>query len=378
MDLVERARKYLARMEPSVSGSNGHNALLSAAGALVNGFDFDDGLAMQLLQEEFNPRCSPPWSEKELRHKLNEVRKPGMGKDKPGYLIGENRERHTAPSRPRSNREPEPERIKKRQDFDPEALKRMMVRGFNPSLAWFAERSPIDPTNVTPMGFLDAIFKPSEATLVFLNFYSQGQFGHVAGEPGRTFQLGRRPGEPKRPVTSLPSTAREGAWFLPSPLDGKWHPTGQVDDHGNPILSRRSGASVTAWRHLLLESDDAPEKDWINLLCQLPLPISALYTSGGRSIHALVKIETPSKSAFDAFRDRISPLLSKLGADPAAISGVRLTRLPGVLREGTVDKDGKYHRYEKPRLQRLLYLNPDPEIVALSTMPRLRNIPAAP
>jgi hypothetical protein len=377
MDLVERARKYLSRMEPSVSGSNGHNALLSAAGALVNGFDFDDGLAMQLLQEEFNPRCSPPWSERELRHKINQTRKLG-GKDKPGYLIGENRERHTAPARPASNRGQEPERIKKRQDFDPEALKRMMIRGFNPSNTWFAERSPIDPTTITPTGFLDAIFGPGEATLVFLNFYSQGQFGHVAGAPGRTFQLGRRPGEPKRQVPAIPATAREGAWFLPSPLDGKWHPTGSVDDHGNPILSRRSGASVTAWRHLLLESDDAPEKDWINLLCQLPLPITALYTSGGRSIHALVKIDTPSKSAFDAFRDRISPLLSRLGADPAAISGVRLTRLPGVLREGTVDKDGKYHRYEKPRLQRLLYLNPQPEILALANLPRLRIIPAAP
>jgi hypothetical protein len=158
-------------------------------------------------------------------------------------------------------------------------------------------------------------------------------------------------------------------------MDGKWYPNGKVDEAGNPILSRRTGASVTAYRHMLLESDDAPEDDWLNLICQLPLPISALYTSGGRSIHALIKIDAASKSAFDAFRDRVSPILSTLGADPAAISGVRLTRLPGVFRNGTVDKDGRYHKYSEPRLQRLLYLNPFPEVAPIKLMTRLRKIP---
>ena len=381
MDLTERARKYLAMMEASVSGSEGHNKCYGAACALVQGFDFDDALALRLLAEEFNPRCSPPWSDHELRHKVSQARKATS--DKPvGYLIGRQKSESGSSSSGRNFSSPtpaaavEPERLKKRQVYEPSALQKMMCRGFSPSFSWLAERSPWDPRRLTAQGFLDAIFEPGEKTVIFTRFTSQGQFGHIAGKPGKTFYVGDRPG--LRPVIAeeFPEHAREGAWFLPSPMDGKWYPNGKVDDGGNPILSRRTGSSVVTYRHMLLESDDAPEEEWLNLICQLSLPISALYTSGGRSIHALIKIDTPSKSAFDAFRDRVSPILSTLGADPAAISGVRLTRLPGIFRDGTVDKDGRYQKFDPPRLQRLLYLNPNPAVAPIKLLPRLRKIPA--
>ncbi len=266
--------------------------------------------------------------------------------------------------------------MKKRQVYEPSALQKMMCRGFSPSLSWLAERSPWDPRRITAQGFLDAIFQPGEKTIIFTRYTSQGQFGHVAGSPGKTYYVADRPGLRPTIAEEFPEHGREGAWFLPSPMDGKWHPNGKADPAGNPILSRRTGSSVVTYRHMLLESDNAPEEEWLNLICQLSLPISALYTSGGRSIHALIKIDTPSKSAFDAFRDRVSPILSTLGADPAAISGVRLTRLPGVFRDGTVDKDGRYQKFDPPRLQRLLYLNPTPEVAPIKLMPRLRKIPA--
>lgn len=373
MDLTERARRLLDTMEPSVSGSNGHDAALKAASAVVVGLDLPDDVAMSVLQSSFNPRCQPPWSEKELRHKIRQAR---MHAKKPfGYLIGRQRA-STPPAVPAAAPQPQPERLKKRQDFQPTALQSMMVRGFTPTFQWLAERSPWDPRRVTPQAFLDAIFQPGEKTVLFVRYASQGQLGHVAGSPGKTYYLADRPGPRPTICDEFPEKAREGMWFLPSPIDGKWYPSGNVDDFGNPILSRRSGASVTAWRHMLLESDNAPEEEWLNLITNLPLPITALYTSGSRSIHALLKIDTPSKSAFDAFRDRITPLLSRLGADPAAISGVRLTRLPGVVREGTTDKDGKYHKFDPPRLQRLLYLNPVPEVQAIRLLPKLRTIPA--
>lgn len=378
MEITERAGKYLATMEPSVSGAGGHNACYAAACALIHGFALDDAAALSLLASAYNPRCSPPWSDKELRHKVAQARKAAS--DKPeGYLVGRQRSDSkspvTRPSAPTLTQGPEPEdRIKKRQAYDAAALQRMMCRGFSPSVAWLAEISPIDPRRVTSLGFLDAIFQPGEKTVIFLNFRSQGQFGHVAGSPGKTYRLGDRPG--LRPVLAdtFPTHGPEGAWFLPSPVDGKWHPSGRTDKAGDPVMSRRTGASITIYRHLLLESDNAPEDQWLNLLCQLPLPITALYTSGSRSIHALLRIDSPSKSSFDAFRDRLSPLLSKLGADPAAMSGVRLTRLPGFVRDGATDKDGRYVKFDPPRLQRLLYLNPAPAVAALKLMPRLRSV----
>lgn len=375
MDLLERARKYIACLDPSVSGSNGHDRCYQAACALVHGYDFNDSLALQILTEEFNPRCSPPWSARELQHKVNQARKATSAKPV-GYLIGRQGASQSA-SGGRSGSpaaQPQPERIRKRQLFVPEALQKMMARGFNPDTAYLAERSPIDPRNVSAQDFLDAIFEPGEKTIVFFNYYSQGQFGHVAGTPGLTYYVGDRPGLKPTIAEEFPETGRVGAWFIPCPMNGKWFPNGKADDAGNPILSRRTESSIQSFRHMLLESDDAAEADWLNLVCQLPLPITALYTSGGRSIHALIRIDTASKSQFDAFRDRVSPILSKLGADPAAISGVRLTRLPGVFREGTMTKEGKYFKYTEPRLQRLLYLNPNPEMTPIKMMPRLRRI----
>jgi hypothetical protein len=372
MSLIERAKRLLAAAEPAVSGSGGHDKLLAAASALVNGFDFTDELALQLLLSDYNPRCVPPWREKDVQRKVREARKLG-GTKAPGYLIGRARN-ESLPAQGASYGKPV-ERSKKYQEFSRKALQEMMVAGFAPDVSWLAEISPVDPREVSAQEFLDTIFQPGENTLIFLNYFGQGDIGHVAGQPGESWWLAPRPGmKPTKCGDDFPVTAAEGAWFLPVPMDGKWYPTDRVDDAGNPILSRRSGRSIVAYRHLVLESDEANETEWLNLLCQMPLPITALYTSGGRSIHALVKLDCDSKGQFDAFRERFMPLISRLGGDPRAISGLRLTRLPGVLREGGKDKSGKYQKYKKPALQRLLYLNPRPEIRALKMMPRLRLI----
>ena len=79
----------------------------------------------------------------------------------------------------------------------------------------------------------------------------------------------------------------------------------------------------------------------------MPLPIACICESGGRSIHALVKIEAASKGEWDAMVKKMKPVLVTLGADPGALSAVRLTRLPQARR-------GR-------RVQRLLYLNPEPD-----------------
>lgn len=81
--LIERASKYLAKMDPSISGSRGHDACFKAACALVLGFGLSTDEAYHLLATEFNRRCDPPWSEKELLHKVNSAnQEPGQR----GYL----------------------------------------------------------------------------------------------------------------------------------------------------------------------------------------------------------------------------------------------------------------------------------------------------
>ena len=98
---------------------------------------------------------------------------------------------------------------------------------------------------------------------------------------------------------------------------------------------------------------------------QLPLPIVAIYTSGGRSHHALARVDAATKEEWDALRDDLVPILCPLGADPAAMTAVRLTRLPGVLRHGKRGADGKTLPFPAPRLQRLLYLAPQAPAVPI-------------
>lgn len=71
--ILARASRYLARMPHSVSGEHGHDHAYAAATVLVHGFELDQQSAFDLLTREFSPRCDPPWSEKELWHKIEDA-----------------------------------------------------------------------------------------------------------------------------------------------------------------------------------------------------------------------------------------------------------------------------------------------------------------
>jgi hypothetical protein len=80
--VVERARKYLAKLPPAVSGQSGHNATFHAACVLVLGFELSEADATALMLE-FNQRCEPPWSERDIARK---VREAGKQPGRRGYL----------------------------------------------------------------------------------------------------------------------------------------------------------------------------------------------------------------------------------------------------------------------------------------------------
>lgn len=73
---IERAKKYLAAMEPAVSGSNGSRQTCKAVLAVVKGFGLADTSAMQVLRE-FNARCQPPWSDREIERRIHWAQKQG-------------------------------------------------------------------------------------------------------------------------------------------------------------------------------------------------------------------------------------------------------------------------------------------------------------
>ena len=109
-----------------------------------------------------------------------------------------------------------------------------------------------------------------------------------------------------------------GAWIRMNPVDGKGI----------------RNENVTAFRHALVESDDMPVEDQYRLLHELHLPISALVHSGGKSLHAIVRIDAPDETEY---RKRVAFLYKVceehgLHIDKQNKNPSRMSRLPGVIR----------------------------------------------
>jgi hypothetical protein len=71
-DAVRRARAYLAKVEPAVSGQRGHDRCFRAACVLTVKFRLAYAQAWPLLVE-WNESNLPPFSERELEHKLRDA-----------------------------------------------------------------------------------------------------------------------------------------------------------------------------------------------------------------------------------------------------------------------------------------------------------------
>lgn len=72
----DRARAYLAKCEPAIQGSGGRTVTFVTAQRLVRGFALTVEDAFTLMSE-WNQRCQPPWSDRDLRVKCEEAAKAG-------------------------------------------------------------------------------------------------------------------------------------------------------------------------------------------------------------------------------------------------------------------------------------------------------------
>jgi hypothetical protein len=76
VDVLERARRYVARIDPAVAGQHGDQHTFKVCCRVVRGFGLTDDEALAVLSE-WNLRCIPPWSERELRDKVVRARRYG-------------------------------------------------------------------------------------------------------------------------------------------------------------------------------------------------------------------------------------------------------------------------------------------------------------
>ncbi|WP_342419232.1 AAA family ATPase [Paenibacillus sp. FSL H8-0168] len=110
-----------------------------------------------------------------------------------------------------------------------------------------------------------------------------------------------------------------GAWIRFNPLDGK----GVKNDN------------VTEFRYALVESDTMDIEKQNAIMRELELPIAVMVYSGGKSIHAIVRVEAAN---YDEYRKRVDYLYTVckkngLNIDNQNRNPSRLSRMPGVERK---------------------------------------------
>lgn len=75
-DLRERARRYIAAIPPAVAGRHGDDATFRVCCRLARGFNLDIDEALAVIAD-WNRTCEPPWTESDLRAKLEAAQKYG-------------------------------------------------------------------------------------------------------------------------------------------------------------------------------------------------------------------------------------------------------------------------------------------------------------
>lgn len=104
----------------------------------------------------------------------------------------------------------------------------------------------------------------------------------------------------------------------------------------NPVSGGVKNENVTRFTYALVESDDMSLTEQDALYRKFELPIAALVYSGGKSIHAIVRVEAQNQEEYRKRVDFLYDFLEKHGLkiDKQNRNPSRLSRMPGVTRNG--------------------------------------------
>ncbi len=281
MTTLDRAALWLAKVPPAISGSGGHNTTYTAAVGLVHGFGLSHVDSLTLL-EGWNKSCQPPWKATELAYKLRDAASRAHNKPK-GHLLD--------------------------------------AGGSSPSGSFDISRVSFktapDPQASEFRRFMQAAFAPTEVVCIC-----------DAVEEGRPVSAGSFiPIEEwiarfDDPASRILSQEREGIFVRINPF--------------RPNLYSGSDNDVSAYRHVLVEFDDLPKAEQEKLFRDSGLPITVLIDSGGKSIHAWVRVDAPNRKEWDIRRDIIYSSIP--GIDSKNKNPSRYSRLPGAWRSPTAQQ----------------------------------------
>ena len=175
--------------------------------------------------------------------------------------------------------------------------------------------------------YLETLFRPDESvSYVHSAIYKEERNKWVPADAGHVRKVSALIRDLKR-YKNLDEAfgsinKKAGAWIRHNPATG----AGDKD--------------VTRYGYVLVESDDLPIEEQKKLLTSFKLPIAALLESGGKSVHAIVKIDAADKAEFRQRTDFLFDWLQKhnFTVDENNKNPARLSRLPGAERNGKIQK----------------------------------------
>lgn len=195
--------------------------------------------------------------------------------------------------------------------------------------SWIEEKEVQEPKKWDPAAqiiqYLETLFESSENVGYVVQSWekdgcykpaNKGSYSRTAGE--LIEELSRCKGDIGSVLGDYDPKA--GAWIRFNPLDGK----------------DVKGTNVTDFKYSLVESDEMEIERQNAIIREMELPVACLVYSGGKSLHAIVKVEAAD---YNEYRKRVDYLYSVcqkngLKIDTQNKNPSRLSRLPGIERNG--------------------------------------------
>lgn len=177
--------------------------------------------------------------------------------------------------------------------------------------------------------YLEALFQPDEYVgWVNQAIYKEDRDKYIPANRGYSIKCGELIRELKKYKNledvfgTIDSNA--GAWIRINPLDGNGF----------------NDSAVTRWDYALVESDTMSLEDQKKIIISLKLPVVALVESGGKSVHAIVRVSAANEQEY---KQRVSKLYDELNkhgmvVDSQNSNPSRLSRLPGAERQGNIQR----------------------------------------
>lgn len=195
---------------------------------------------------------------------------------------------------------------------------------------WLEEKEVHEPSDASwdpvqdLITYLETLFQSTENVGYVTDVYeTEGRLSPKKGNWDRTagelIEELRKCGGDIGKVIGDPNPAA-GAWIRFNPLDGK----GIKNDN------------VTDFRYALVESDSLSLGKQNAIIRELEIPVACLVYSGGKSVHAIVRIDA---SDYQEYRKRVEYLYkvcekNGLVVDTQNKNPSRLSRMPGIKRNG--------------------------------------------